>query len=129
MLEALYSAGQSTPAKLKGGWIVPIRFEGEGRARFRLQHTRDRNGEPDDLAWADVTRISDGTQQPRAAINADDSTVMGVLVDWVEGDTKVFYRRFRADWIRVVPHDELDEEAVAQCGAFSVNMEYPNVQG
>lgn len=123
MTDILFAGGVSTPSRLRGGWIVPIEFHGEGRARFRLQHTREHNGQPDDLAWADVTRISDGTQQPKAAINAGDSTVGGVLVDWIEGPTKVYYRRFRAEWIRVVPHDEADEEAVAQCGAFSVYME------
>lgn len=123
MTEVLFTSGISTPVRLKGGWIVPITFQGEGRARFRLQHTRDRNGQPDDLAWADVTRVSDGTQQPKAAINSGDSTVMGVLVDWIEGMSKVHYRRFRAEWLRVVPHDEADEEQVAQCAAFSVTME------
>jgi hypothetical protein len=126
MLEALYTAGKPTPARLKGGWILPISFTGEGRARFRLQHTRDRNGEPDDLAWADVTLVSDATRTPKAAINGGDSTVSGVLVDWVEGEQKVFYRRYRAEWIRVVPHDEEDEEALKQCAAFSVTMEFDN---
>lgn len=125
MLETIFTAGTPTPAKLRGGWIIPIHFEGQGRARFRLQHTRDRNGAPDDLAWADVTRVSDATQNPKAAINGGDNTITGVLVDWVEGPMKVFYRRYRAEWIRVVPHDE-DEEALKQCAAFSVNLEYDN---
>lgn len=125
MLEALYTAGRSTPVRLKGAWIVPITFEGDGRARFRLQHTRDRNGEPDDLAWVDVTRISDATRNPKDALTGD-STVAGVLVDWVEGVTTVYYRRFHADWLRVVPHDWEDDNATELCGAFSVKLENSN---
>lgn len=120
----LFAQGQSTPQRLPDAWIVPIRFNGEAKARFRLQHTADRNGEPDDLLWADVTRVSDAAQKPRDSFNAGDHTISGVLVDWIEGEMTVFYRRFKAKWLRVIPHDD-DEEALAQCRAFSATMETP----
>lgn len=122
MFATLYDKGTSTPQRLRGGWIVPLKFSGPGRARFRLQHTSDRNGAPDDLGWSDVTLVSDASARPHAAINSD-STVSGVLVDWVEGLLQVFYRRFRAEWLRVVPHQQDDEECLQSCAAFFVTME------
>lgn len=48
--------------------------------------------------------------------------VRGVLVDWVDGDTDVTYRRYRADWLRVVPFDEFDAELVERCRKFAFKV-------
>lgn len=121
MRPSLFHLGKSTPQPIPDAWIVPIRFDGVARARFRLQHTIDRNGAPDDLLWADVSAVSDARQRPADSMNSD-RTITGVLVDWIEGDVTVFYRRFKAAWLRVIPHDD-DEEAVALCEGYSVNLE------
>lgn len=94
---------------------VRVEFRGTGRARFRLQHTRSFNGEPDTLSWSDVTQVSNGAlASPEDGVDGR-TRLVGVLVDWVEGDTDVPYRRYRADWLRVVPFDEFDKELVEQC--------------
>lgn len=123
MSTQLFASGEPQAQRIPDAWIVPIRFSGQGRARFRLQHTADRHGQPDDLLWADVTSVCDARQRPRDALNTGDHTIGGVLVDWIEGEAIVFYRRFRAKWLRVVPHDEGDDEALALCRAYTVNME------
>lgn len=120
---SLFANGEPQAQRLDDAWLHKIIFSGEGRARFRLQHTADRHGQPDDLLWADVTSVCDARQRPRDSLNSGDHTIAGVLVDWVEGEATVFYRRFRAKWLRVVPHDEGDNEALALCRAYTVNLE------
>jgi hypothetical protein len=79
---------------------------GSGRARFRLQHTGSRNGGPNTLAWVDVSTMSNARlADPRDALDRDGVTVRGgVLVDVVDGDREVLYRRYAADWLRYPSH-------------------------
>ena len=84
------------PQKIDGN--VRIRFEGAGRARFRLQHASGRD-EPDESTWADVTAVSDARYEPTSMIG-NDSLVCGVSVDVVNGNAEVEYRRHAAKLIR-----------------------------
>jgi hypothetical protein len=107
------------PLRIDGD--VLIRFCGEGRARFRLQHAADRDGAPDDLGWCDISAVSDRRVMPEAAIDRENG-VRAVLLDQVDGEATVAYRRFAADWLRVVPHYD-DEEAREQCSKYRISME------
>jgi hypothetical protein len=85
---------------------VRISFRGSGRARFRLQHTGTRDGEPDHFAWCEVSAMSNAVlaKPPDALDPRDGITVSSkVLVDVVDGDLEVLYRRHTADgcaWCR-----------------------------
>lgn len=107
------------PLRIDGD--VLIRFCGVGRARFRLQHAADRDGVPDDLGWCDISAVSNRRNAPEAAIDHDHG-VRAVLVDQVNGEATVFYRRFTASWLRILPHYE-DEEAREQCSRYRISME------
>jgi hypothetical protein len=110
-------AGIGQPVHITGD--MRVRFAGAGRARFRLQHAADRNGAPDDLSWTDVTLVSG--LNPERAFNVKDLSVRGFLVEWIEDQAEIFYRRHTASWLRVVPFDD-DKEAVRQCKSFRVSM-------
>ena len=100
------------PYRIEGD--VRVSFRGQGKARFRLQHARDMNGQPDDLSWCDVSTLS-GREKPWAQHGMEYTT----LVDTVHGDVDLEYHRFKADWLRVVPHD--DDEA-EPCSQYSFNV-------
>jgi len=100
-----------------------IAFRGAGPARFRLEHARDRNGEPDSLSWCEVSQASNGAAAPPTAEGLGHGRILnGVLVDVVDGNTDVFYRRHNAGWLRVVPHDPDDAEETERCAAYSVTV-------
>jgi hypothetical protein len=47
----------------------------------------------------------------------------GVLVDVVNGDLEVLYRRHSADWVRIVPLDEDDADNIERCTAYEIQRE------
>ena len=105
------------PARIAGN--VTISFRGTGRARFRLQHTRDEGGHPDALAWCDVSQICNAdVVDPMTAVGAD--SMVPLLVDQVDGDHDIRYRRYKADWLRVLPLDDDDEAARDACARYTV---------
>lgn len=118
----LYAGGRSTPRPLEGDGAV-IRFEGDGRARFRIQHTRDRAGRPDRFGWVDVSNLSNGEMEEDTAVDQRTNLVRGVIADVIEGDTMVVYRRHVAAWLRVLPFDHHDKANIVACRAFVVSME------
>lgn len=137
-MEILFEHGTSTPRKVDGK-ITRIAFAGEGEARFRLQHTRDLDGTPDSLSWCDVSAMSNGRVDPLTMVdglNVKDprrtlgSVRGGTLVDRVNGELEVLYRRHIADWLRVIPYDdnplvtELPEDAPER--GYRVTMEKAN---
>jgi hypothetical protein len=95
-----------------------ISFRGNGSARFRIQHTRDDHGQPDEFGWCDCSAMSDASVDPPAAIEKDGS--VAVLVDTIDHDLNVRYRRFKADWLRVLPLDNEDEAACARCKDYTI---------
>ena len=101
-----------------------ISFRGAGPARFRLEHARDCNGEPDSLSWCEVSQASNGAvARPTEEGLAHGRVLLnGVLVDVIDGDTEVLYRRHNAGWLRVVAHDQDDEEEVKRCGAYTLTL-------
>ena len=106
---------------------VVIQFRGEGLARFRVQHARDAGGMPDDLSWCDVSAISNRNIQPEKMVVIDDrktrgSTVRGWLVDQVNGDIDVGYRRHLASWLRVLPFEDDNDEELKRCQAYSISI-------
>lgn len=104
------------PTKINGD--VCIRFRGKGRARFRLQHAGG-NDEPEEILWCDVSAMSDRRVKPEEMVK-DHFVRRGVLVDVIEGETAIQYRRHAANWLRVVPLDETEEQ---QCKRYSVTLE------
>jgi len=46
----------------------------------------------------------------------------GVLVDQIDGDADVRYRRHTADWLRVLPLDDDDEAACAVCESYLITI-------
>src|SRR3954454_1812279 len=123
MQGVLFASGRVTPLPLAGDGAV-IRFEGVGRARFRLQHARDRHGKPDRMSWADVSNLSNGEIPESQAIDPASAMVRGgVLADFVDGDTMVVYRRHRAEWLRVLPFDHHDKANILACRAYVVSLE------
>jgi hypothetical protein len=44
-------------------------------------------------------------------------------VDVVNGDFEVLYRRQNADWLRVVPLDEDDEDNIERCAGYEITVE------
>jgi hypothetical protein len=103
-----------------------IRFRGSGRARFRQQHTGTYDGGPDSLMWCEVSAMSDARlADPRDALDSDGVTVIGgALVDVVDGDTDVLYRRHSADFVRVVPLDAADGEIESDPENFTACLKY-----
>jgi len=99
---------------------VVISFRGKGAAQFRVQHARDRKGIPDELSWADVTRMSDRTVEPRAVIDRG-HIVHGLFVDHVNGDRDAFYRRHKASWIRVIANED-NPDSLKRCRAYTITM-------
>jgi hypothetical protein len=95
-----------------------ISFRGCGSARFRIQHTRDDHGQPDELSWCDCSAMSDASIEPQAAINKDGGVAL--LVDAIDGDRDIRYRRFKGDWLRVLPSDDEDEDACKRCEAYAI---------
>jgi len=122
-MDVLYDHGTITPQPVKAG-TARIVFRGEGAARFRLQHTRDLDGVPDDLSWCDVSNLSNGRVDPTNLYDRVNGTVRGgFLVDHVEGDAEVIYRRHIADWIRVLPFEAQEDPTERECVPYVVSME------
>jgi|GEM_PF-2464554 len=117
----LFPRGRVTlgEAKRLDGDVV-ISFRGQGRARFRLQHTRDEHGKPWEFGWCDVSAVSNAIRDPRLSIR-DQSVPGGVLVDYVDGNRDVPYRRHRAAWLRIVPFDD-DVATRRQCARYSLQL-------
>ena len=109
------------PFRIDGN--VRIKLIGEGRARFRLQHTGVYQSAPDPLGWSDVTRMSDARlASPMDAVDAD-MMVSGFLVDWVNGPTEVCYRRYSAHYLRVIVFDEDDDANELACMKYRIEYE------
>jgi hypothetical protein len=107
------------PARIAGD--VTISFRGTGRARFRIQHTRDDGGEPDPLGWCDVSQICNADiADPMTAVGRD--SMVPLLVDTIDGDRDIRYRRYKADWLRVLPGDEEDEAMVGACARYAITI-------
>src|SRR4029077_11717647 len=122
---ALDSVELGKPTHITGD--VVIQFRGEGKARFRVQHARDAGGMPDDLSWCDVTAISNRNVVPEQMVLKDErkekgATVRGWLVEQINGDYDVAYRRHLASWLRVVPLEDDNEEERRRCQAYSISI-------
>jgi hypothetical protein len=100
---------------------VLIGFHGEGKARFRVQHTRDREGQPAELGWCDVSAIYNRSFNPQAVIDRENG-VRGFLVDQIISAQEVTYRRQSADWLRVIPFDE-DDATREGCGGYAIHLQ------
>jgi len=107
------------PVKLHGDVVVS--FRGHGDARFRVQHTRDHHGKPDEFGWCDVSAIYNGAIDREAAIDRQEHVVRGLFVDWINGDKDVAYRHYSAAWLRVIPFDD-DTATLKQCARYAVRM-------
>jgi hypothetical protein len=78
-----------------------------------------------------VSNVSNGAlAHPAEAIDVLNGMVRGgVLVDVVDGDFEVLYRRQNADWLRVVPLDGDPDEVVYDpvnrlaCMAYAITVE------
>ena len=136
-MEVLFNRGTSTPRKISGT-LTRIAFHGEGEARFCLQHTRDDNGQPDELSWVDVSGMSDGRLESplteldgiKPGMTTLPPRYIGmvrrpVLVDRVAGEVDVLYRRHIAEWLRVIPMDikQGNGGCCHPCAAYRVTME------
>jgi hypothetical protein len=111
-------AALGEPRRIEGD--VLISFRGRGRARFKVQHGRDDNGQPDDLTWCDVSLISNASiADPKKWIV---DSFVPVFLDIVDGDLDVPYRRHKADWLRVLPVDDKDEEARDRCKKYQISI-------
>jgi len=107
------------PVRLNGD--VMLSFRGSGEARFRVQHTRDRHGKPDEFGWADITAIYDRSIDRERAIDRKEQVVRGMFVDWIKGDQDVSYRHYSAAWLRVIPFDD-DDATYKQCRRYAVRL-------
>jgi hypothetical protein len=68
--------------------------------------------------------MSDATlADPREAVDKDDF-VRGVLIDFVDGDLDVLYRRHSADWLRIVPLDAATGEIEDDPDNFTACLKY-----
>jgi hypothetical protein len=80
---------------------------------------------------ARIERQQPALASPLGALNARDGVTVlgGVLVDVVDGDLEVLYRRHSADWLRVVPLDgaigdfEDDPENLDACAKYEITIE------
>ena len=136
-MELLFDRGTVTPQKLDGE-ITRIAFRGEGKARFRLQHTGDVDGVPSEF-WVEVSGMSDGHVDPLSELDGyrpgmttlPRRYIGGVrrpaLVDQVNGNEDVLYRRTLAHWIRVIPLEGEDRECCHPCAGYRVTMEAERV--
>ena len=95
---------------------VRISFRGEGQARFQLLHGAGEKP-PADGYWAFVSDLARVKRDVKAGDEADE------FLDIVNGDTEMVYYRVNADWIRVVPRDDTDPEAVRRCKAYEISVE------
>jgi hypothetical protein len=70
-----------------------------------------------------VSNVSNGAlAHPPEAIDVPNGMVRGgVLVDFVNGDREVLYRRHSADWVRIVPLDEDDVNKIERCTAYEIS--------
>jgi len=123
-MNVLFDRGTVTPQPVPGK-AARIVFRGQGAARFRLQHTRDLDGVPDELSWCEVSNLSNGrVVDPVTLVDKVAGTVRGgFLVDQVEGDAEVIYRRHIADWLRVLPFEDSDEASEQDCAGYVVEVE------
>jgi hypothetical protein len=73
-----------------------------------------------------VSNVSNGALAHRAeAIDVLPGMVRGgVLVDVVNGDREVLYRRHSADWFRIVPLDAADGEIESDPENFTACLKY-----
>lgn len=103
------------PERIRGD--VRISFRGSGPARFRVQHAKDGNdGRPDDLSWCDISSLSS-----RPDVEVTSGQFFPPLVDAINGDADLIYRRHVADWLRVVPLDET-AEGIQQCSTYRLEL-------
>lgn len=100
---------------------VVISFCGTGEARFRVQHTRDRFGKPDELGWCDVSALSDSRLNQFAAYDKGEHLVRGLFVDVIKGDREAIYRHYKAAWLRVIPAED-DAATRKQCAAYAISL-------
>jgi hypothetical protein len=72
-----------------------------------------------------VSNVSNGAlAHPAEAIDVLNGMLRGdVLVDIVNGDLEVLYRRHSADWVRIVPLDEDDADNIERCTAYEISVE------
>jgi hypothetical protein len=76
-----------------------------------------------------VSNVSNGARAHPADAIDHRCMVRGVLVDVVDGDIEVLYRRHTADWLRVVAldgdPDEVDYSPLNRlaCAQYTVNIE------
>ena len=116
MSESVLALGEAV--RIEGN--VTISFRGCGRARFRIQHTRDLDGEPDAVTWCDVSQICNAdVADPMTAVGSD--SMVPLLVDTIDSDHDVRYRRYKADWLRVLPLDD-DEAAIEACARYAITI-------
>jgi len=130
-VEVLFDHGRVVPQRVDAK-LTRIVFCGEGEARFVLQHTRDLDGVPDEISWVDVSPLSNGRTDPKAMLDGRGGVRGGALVDRVNGQLEVLYRRHIADWLRVVPWEGKQTNGNAcchPCGAYRVTMEKANDVG
>lgn len=144
-MEVLFDHGTVIPRRVDSK-VTRIVFSGTGEARFVLQHTRDLDGVPDEVSWVDVSAWSNGRIDPKVFEGRTGviSVRGGTLVDRVNGEVEVLYRRHIADWLRVVPLEQDkalvmsrdpatgktrigmrqgDGECCNPCGSYRVTME------
>jgi hypothetical protein len=67
--------------------------------------------------------MSNGELATPADVINHHSWCASVLVDVVDGDIEVLYRRQNADWLRVVPLDEDDEDNIERCAGYEIKAE------
>jgi hypothetical protein len=79
-----------------------------------------------------VSNVSNGAlASPLDALDACDGVTVlgGVLVDIVDGDLEMLYRRHSADWLRVVPLDgalgdlQDDPDNLDACARYEISIE------
>ena len=130
-MEVLFNHGTVVPRRVDNK-ITRIAFRGEGEARFLLQHTRDLDGVPDEVSWCDVSAMSNGRVDPRTTVDglSENGRTLGsvrggTLIDRVQGELEVFYRRHIADWLRVVPWEgkQGNGGCCHPCASYRVTME------
>ena len=107
------------PIRLRGD--VQLSFRGRGAARFRIQHTRDRYGKPDEFGWCDVSAMSNGKIGRESAVDLKECRVHGLIVDYVNGNQDVAYRHYSAAWLRVIPFDD-EPTTLEQCARYAVRV-------
>ena len=107
------------PIRLSGD--VTLSFRGQGKARFRVQHTGDLNGQPDEVAWCDVSLVSNGLVPREVAIDLSECCVRGMFIEQVNGNQDALYRWHSAGWLRVLPYDD-DVATRKSCERYAVRV-------